>query len=101
MTTKTRSVDSVYAEIAELTGKRGELERQRFLLIKAVRAIRAARWDVAWAGDECEQFRHDMGRTEDMLLERKSALWSAIQPLDNEIDRLTQLVQNGAFNAEN
>lgn len=98
MSTNQRSADSVYGEIAGLTGNRAELERERFMLIKAIRAMRALRDDSAM---QCEM-PDDVAAEFDAAIERltaiKGKIWTAIEKTDRDIQRLTDLVQNGAFN---
>lgn len=93
-----RSVDSVYEEIAGLTGNRAEMERQRFMLIKAIRTLKAIRDDSALS----HQFEPEGCAEIDMAIEKleaiKKDLWTIIESTDSGIQRLTDLVQNGAYN---
>jgi len=94
----TRSLDSVYEEIAGLTGNRAELERQRFVLIKAIRAIGAVLTDSAIALTDADPLRKVLEDAAVALTARKSLLWLDIQASDAGIQKLTDLAQNGAFN---
>lgn len=100
MPTPQRSADSVYDEIAGLTGNRAELERQRYEFVKAIRAMKALLDDSAVApimtSAEIEAFAVTIGNLERM----KGCLWSEIEDTDRAIQRLTDLVQNGAYNHE-
>lgn len=94
----TRTLDSVYEEIAGLTGNRAELERERFMIIKAIRALKALRDD----GPISAELGTDAVAEFDTAIEKleavKSNLWTVIERTDGGIQRLTDLVQNGAFN---
>lgn len=93
-----RSIDSVYDEIAGLTGNRAELERERYLLIKAIRALRAIQQDsaaiFAFTPEAIQVFDMAIVQLETV----KTELWATIERTDGGIARLTELVQNGAFN---
>lgn len=93
-----RSVDSVYEEIAALTGNRAELERERFLFIKAIRALKALIDDSAIIllieKDRADEIKIAIDKLEGW----KGELWINIEKTDRSIQRLTDLVQNGAYN---
>lgn len=95
----TRSPDSVYEEIAGLTGNRAELERERFLFVKAIRALKAVLDDSAIVGPMEQSSSDEIQAAIDKLEGWKHELWAAIEKTDHDIQRLTDLVQNGAFNA--
>ena len=99
MATHVRTLDSVYEEIAGLTGNRAELERQRFAIVKAQRAIRALLEDGALGYTEDNPMTAVLLAANDECSARKAILWSDIERTDAGIQRLTDLAQNGAFNA--
>lgn len=99
MATNTRSVDSVYEEIAELTGRRGELERERFLFIKAIRALRAVLDDSAVMAMREHETSDEIQAAIERLEGWKNELWTDIARVDAGVQKLTDLAQNGAFNA--
>lgn len=95
----TRTLDSVYDEIAGLTGNRAELERERYLIVKAIRALKSIRDDDPltheFGSDAISEFDIAINKLEAV----KSGLWTVIEKTDRDIQRLTDLAQNGAFNA--
>lgn len=95
-----RSVESVYEEIAGLTGNRAELDRQRYMLVKAIRALKAIAADAPTANgigaDAIAEFDIAIATLES----KKAELWVIIERTDAGIQRLTDLVQNGAYNHE-
>lgn len=99
MSTPSRSLDSVYDEIAGLTGNRAELERQRYLLVKALRAVQAVLADSAICLMDADPLRRDLEDTCIALQARKSLLWIDIEKTDASISKLTDLTQNGAYDA--
>ena len=93
----TMSEAAAYERIAELTGRRETLERQRFLLVKAIRALKDIK---AMEGHDTDGDYGDFSWIDGALHEldiAKSRTWDDIIPISGEIDRLTQLAQNGAF----
>lgn len=98
MPTTQRSLDSVYEEIAGLTGNRAELERQRYLLVKAIRAIGAILTDSAIVFTDADPLRKELENASVALTARKALLWIDISNTDAGIQKLTDLAQNGAFN---
>lgn len=98
MSSNTRSLDSVYEEIAGLTGNRAELERERFLFIKAIRALKAVLDDSAIMGPMNESASDEIQAAIERLEGWKNELWTAIERTDAGIQKLTDLAQNGAFN---
>ncbi len=93
-----RSLDSVYEEIAGLTGNRAELERQRFEFVKAIRGLRVLMADSAVSPVMTAEEAAHFDRAILMLERMKGCLWSEIEDTDRGIQRLTDLAQNGAFN---
>lgn len=98
MPTNERSADSAYEEIAGLTGNRAELERQRYALIKAIRALKNVIEDTAIIFNEADPLARELADAVIALDARKSLLWMDIEKTDAGISRLTDLVQNGAYN---
>lgn len=94
----TRTLDSVYEEIAGLTGNRAELERERFLFIKAIRTLKAVLEDSAIMGPRGEESSAEIQAAIEALEGWKKELWTEIEAADRGIQKLTDLAQNGAFN---
>ena len=100
MSAQSRSIDSVYEEIASLTGNRTELERQRFILVRAIRALRVVIYDKATIAGFVEPDITFLETAVVKLENQKTALWLVIEQTDCGIQRLTDLVQNGTFDHE-
>lgn len=98
MSSNTRSLDSVYEEIAGLTGNRAELERERFLIVKAIRSLKAILDDNPLSFEFGTAAIAEFDMAIEKLEAVKSGLWTVIEKTDHDIQRLTDLAQNGAFN---
>lgn len=93
-----RTLDSVYDEIAGLTGNRAELERERFMIVKAIRALKALRDDGPMSAELGADAIAEFDAAIEKLEAVKTNLWTVIERTDGGIQRLTDLAQNGAFN---
>lgn len=94
----TRTLDSVYGEIAGLTGNRAELERERFMLVKAIRSLKALQDDNPVSAFIGEATFNEITGLISQLEIKKALVWDDILHTDAGIQRLTDLAQNGAFN---
>jgi len=91
------SEGQAYERIAVLNGERQTLEHNRYLIVKAIREMRNLIDDGYVWGEEETALRTNLSTAIDILTVKKSQIWDRIIPIDLEIDRLTQLAQNGAF----